>query len=86
MSSGPTFGTLLRKHRTDAGLTQDQLANRAGIGQSTLSAYETNAAEPTLRIAAHLAHVLAVSLDDLGAPFAPRPSGRRRPQLMAAAS
>jgi transcriptional regulator with XRE-family HTH domain len=84
MSSDPTFGTLVRKHRTDAELTQDQLATLAGIGQGTLSGYETDFREPTLRNAVRLACALNISLDELAAPFAPRPSGRRRPQLTVA--
>jgi transcriptional regulator with XRE-family HTH domain len=80
MPSGPTFGSLLRLHRTSADLTQHQLAAKAGISQATLSCYESGSREPTLRIAARLAHALGVELDDLAAPFAPRPKGRRRPQ------
>lgn len=86
MSSGPTFGTLLRKHRTDADLTQDQLASRAGVSQSALSDYECDRAEPTFRNAVRLSLALGVSLDDLAGAFAPRPSGRRRPQLKDAAA
>jgi transcriptional regulator with XRE-family HTH domain len=82
--TGPkTFGMLLRQHRINAGLTQDQLAELATIGQPSLSGYENDFREPTLRIAARLAVALDVSLDDLAAPFT-RPNGRRRPQLQAA--
>lgn len=83
--TGPnTFGSLLRQLRTNAGLTQDQLAYKASVGQPTLSGYENDIREPTLRTAAQLAAALDVSLDELAAPLMPRPSSRRRPQLLAA--
>lgn len=68
------FGRLVRTERRKAGLTQDDLAARAGIGQSTLSSYESGVVEPSLRNAALVATALQLSLDDLGAPFllAPR--------------
>lgn len=87
MPSGPeTFGSLLRKHRTEAGLTQDALAELAGVGQSSLSQWETDGSEPSLRIAVLLAESLDVSLDVLAAPLRPRPKSRRRPQPLQVAS
>jgi transcriptional regulator with XRE-family HTH domain len=83
--TGPcTFGTLLRKHRINAGLTQDQLAKIASVGQPSLSDYENDRKEPTLRRAVRLAAALEVSLDVLAAPLRPRPTRRRRPELAAA--
>lgn len=83
MPTGPdTFGSLVRKHRIAAGLTQDQLSEIAGTAQSSLSQWENDNGEPTLRCAALIAVALGVSLDDLAAPFT-SPSGRRRPQLLA---
>ena len=38
--------SLLREARERAGLTQKQLAERSGIAQSTISAYESGAREP----------------------------------------
>ncbi len=87
MPSGPeTFGSLLRKHRRRAGLTQDALAELAGVGQSSLSQWETDNNEPSLRIAVLLAASLDVSLDELTAPLQPRPKSRRRPQPLQVAS
>jgi transcriptional regulator with XRE-family HTH domain len=36
----PTFGTLLRRYRLAAGLSQDRLAERAGMSAQALSALE----------------------------------------------
>ena len=40
--------SLLREARERAGLTQKQLADRSGIAQSTISAYEAGKREPGL--------------------------------------
>ena len=39
-SEFPTFGVLLKRHRTAAGLTQEALAERAGLSPLTISALE----------------------------------------------
>lgn len=63
------FGQILRTGRLDAGLTQDELAERIGIGQSTLSAYERGDSEPILSIAIAAAEATGIDIDDLAAPF-----------------
>jgi transcriptional regulator with XRE-family HTH domain len=46
--SSPTVaGALVRLARYKAGLTQMELAARAGVGQQMISAYETGRREPT---------------------------------------
>jgi hypothetical protein len=44
-----TSGGLLREARTHARLSQTELAARAGIAQSVISAYESGKREPSLR-------------------------------------
>lgn len=75
-------GRLLRQARPAAGLTQDAVAVRAGIGQSIVSAYENGRREPSLPTLARLIeaadHVLVVELRpdvQKGLPGTPR--GRR---------
>lgn len=51
-------GTLIRRARTDAGLTQQALAERAGTSQATLSAYEHQRKDPS---AATLFRILAAT-------------------------
>src|SRR5262249_50078999 len=43
---GPTFGELLRRHRRAAGLTQDQLAERAGLSVRGISDLERGRRPP----------------------------------------
>lgn len=60
------FGTRLRVARNRAGLTQPQLADRAGVGHWTsVSAWERSEHIPTLAHAHALARALDVSLDAL---------------------
>jgi transcriptional regulator with XRE-family HTH domain len=87
MSTGhSTLGALLRKHRIRRGLTQGQLADRAGVAQGALSQWENDKRDLSLRNAVLLTSALDIPLDELAAPFRPRPSSRRRPQLRQIAS
>src|SRR5215467_3589427 len=47
-------GELLERARVDAGLTQDELARRAGTSRTTLSAYENGRKSPTVATFARL--------------------------------
>lgn len=84
MSVIDSAGTLLRDARRRAGMTQAQLAHRAGITQSVVSAYESNRREPSLpallRLIAATGHALEGTLVAAGpgtaAPLA-GPLGRR---------
>lgn len=42
-------GALIRRARTDAGLTQTQLARRLGVSQAALARLEHSGANPTIR-------------------------------------
>jgi transcriptional regulator with XRE-family HTH domain len=46
-----TAAALLREARRRAGLSQTELAVRAGVAQSVISAYETGRREPALSLA-----------------------------------
>jgi hypothetical protein len=73
-----TGGALLRQARTHAGLTQSELAARAGITQSVISAYESGRREPALSTLVALieatGHDLHVDLRPIDRPT-PRLSG-----------
>jgi predicted nucleotidyltransferase/DNA-binding XRE family transcriptional regulator len=62
-----TAATLIRDARTAAGLTQAELAGRAGITQSVISAYEHGRREPSFatlqRLIAAAGYILHASLD-----------------------
>lgn len=77
-------GTLIRQARRRARLSQTDLARRAGVAQSVISAYESDRREPGLRTLAKLieatGHQLTVELvpaprNQLGLPDTPL--GRR---------
>ncbi|WP_431856709.1 helix-turn-helix domain-containing protein [Azospirillum sp.] len=55
----------IRVYREHRGLTQEQLAARAGIAKPFLSQLETGARKPSVDTVKALADVLAVDLDDL---------------------
>jgi predicted nucleotidyltransferase/DNA-binding XRE family transcriptional regulator len=56
-------GTLLREARTRAGLTQQQLASRADVTQSVISAYESGHRQPALSTLAALVDAAGFDLD-----------------------
>lgn len=66
------LGARLRTWRLRRYLSQIELAERAGITQSTLSNYENGKREPGVSILIRIAEELDVSLDEL----AGRPSRR----------
>lgn len=63
-----SLGQAIRSVRKQAGLTQKELAEAAGIDQSYLSMIESDQrSNPGTRIIARLAQALQVSIDDLAA-------------------
>jgi uncharacterized protein len=68
-------GELLRRARRGAGLSQVELAHRAGITQSVISAYESGHRQPSLRT---LAALVKAADYELVAEVRRRPHGLRR--------
>ncbi|MGQ0847056.1 MAG: helix-turn-helix domain-containing protein [Sporichthyaceae bacterium] len=58
-----TSGELLRRARKTSGLTQRELATRAGVSQSVIAAYESGAREPALSTLAALIEAAGVVLE-----------------------
>lgn len=71
----------LKALRDAQGLTQSQLAGRAGVPRATLAHLETGAGNPTLLVTLRIASALNVTIEELIGP--PRATGRlyRRDQL-----
>ena len=59
------FGTILKKLRTQKGLSQDAFAKKIEIHVTNLSKYERNISIPSLEVAKRMAEVLEISLDKL---------------------
>ncbi len=79
-ASHVTAGALLRQARQAAGLTQREVAARAGVQQSVVSAYEGGGREPSLATLSSLVEACGVSLEvHLGEELPTRrPPGRGR--------
>ncbi len=58
----PTAGALLRQARTGAGLSQVELAARAGVTQSVISAYESGHRQPAIPTLAALVEAAGYEL------------------------
>jgi predicted nucleotidyltransferase/DNA-binding XRE family transcriptional regulator len=71
-SGGLDAGGLLRQARRGAGLSQVELANRAGVTQSVISAYESGHRQPSLRT---LAALVEAADYDLVVEVRPRAQG-----------
>lgn len=59
------FGQNLRRHRRAAGLTQEELAHRAGMDRTYLSDIERGIRNPTLMMMQDLATPLGIGVIDL---------------------
>ena len=61
-STAKSIGLQIRAHRIEQGLTQKQLAARAGITQTVLSRIESGSGNPTLALLEDIAAALDESL------------------------
>lgn len=59
------LGKKIRQLRCKAGLTQEQLAEKLGIGAQAVSKWETAAAMPDITTLPRLAEIFGVTIDDL---------------------
>ena len=95
--SDETAGSLLRRARRGAGISQAELAFRAGVAQSVISAYEAGRRQPSLPTLARLIDAagadLVVDIQQQQPPQLSRLSGpvgrqvrRKRRDLVAAAA
>jgi transcriptional regulator with XRE-family HTH domain len=60
-----TLGRRLQRLRAEAGMTQGQLAEAAGVAVSSLRNWEVDRREPSLRAAARLARALGTTAEHL---------------------
>ncbi|KIX78815.1 hypothetical protein SF23_04405 [Streptomyces sp. MBRL 10] len=62
------IGARIRAARTDAGLTQEALAERVGVDNKTIHRVEYGTSDPTLSLLLRLADALGVPLPELVRP------------------
>jgi len=74
---GETLGHRLTRLRKDRGFTQVELAEKVGITQVLISAYETDRCAFSVEMAVRFALVLGISLDELLHPKAKKLSARK---------
>lgn len=55
----------IRKYRCKAGMSQSQLANEVGVGQSAICKMEKGFFVPTIALVSEIARALNVTIDDL---------------------
>lgn len=55
----------IKKIRTELGLTQEELANKAGVRRETIVFLEQEKYNPSLKLAMDIAEVLDKRVDDL---------------------
>jgi putative transcriptional regulator len=60
----------LRERRKEAGLSQEQLAERLGVSRQTIISIERERFDPSLELAFRLAAVFGVRIEDLFTPTA----------------
>lgn len=66
-----TLGERLKQLRKDAGLTQEQLAQKAGLKKQNISRYENSHIEPNIRTAKRIADALGVTIEDIASEIEP---------------
>jgi len=59
------FGAVLREHREAAGLSQETLADRAGVHRTYVGLVERGRRNPTLEVSLRLATALGLTLTAL---------------------
>ena len=75
----PGFKSNVRAYRQALGMTQDELAQRVGARRETIVRLESAKYNPSLELAARIAHVLGASLEELFEfDFAPETAAQRQ--------
>ena len=59
------FANRLKKYRTDLGLKQEELADKIGVSQKTISSWETGRSEPVMGEVVKLCKIFDCSIADL---------------------
>lgn len=60
-----SFAVKLRNYRKDSDMKQEDLANRIGVSQKTISSWEVGRSEPTMKEISKLCKVFDCTVEDL---------------------
>lgn len=63
--ANPRLGSRLKEIRTAAGLTQAELAERAGVSRKTINTVENGVFTPSTLLALELARALGTTVEEL---------------------
>ena len=59
------IGVVIKKYRKEAGMTQEEMANRLGVTTPTVNKWENSNSKPDIELLAPIARLLDISLDTL---------------------
>ena len=59
------IGVVIKKYRKEAGMTQEEMANRLGVTTPAVNKWENSNSKPDIELLAPIARLLAISLDTL---------------------
>ena len=65
MGHWPELIVHLKRHRTERGMTQEDLAERAGVTRQTIISIERGRYSPSIELALRLARIFAVPVEAL---------------------
>ena len=59
------IGIVIKKYRKEAGMTQEEMANRLGVTTPAVNKWENSNSKPDIELLAPIARLLDISLDTL---------------------
>ena len=59
------MGVVIKKYRKEAGMTQEEMANRLGVTTPAVNKWENSNSKPDIELLAPIARLLDISLDTL---------------------
>ena len=59
------IGVVIKKYRKEAGMTQEEMANRLGVTTPAVNKWENSKSKPDIELLAPIARLLDISLDTL---------------------
>lgn len=81
MSIGKIFGGILKRERTKAGVSQEELAHQAGVDRTYISRLERGTRQPTLETLIGLGRALKISAGDLVREAETTAAAEERPHI-----